>query len=65
MIVSPIIGCLLITFSTHYKYVTFYVELVGIWTFASYWILKGWELKDTEAEAIILRSNIQDSTLQG
>lgn len=63
MIVSPIIAFLLITFSTHYKYVTFYIELVGIWTFASYWILKSWELKGSEAEAIILRNNIEDSTV--
>lgn len=59
MIVSPIIAYLLITFPAQYKYVTFYVELVGIWTFASYWILKSWELKSAEAEATILRNTLR------
>ena len=55
MIISPVIAYLLTTFFQQYEYITFYVELVGIWTFASYWILKSRELSGAEAEASILK----------
>lgn len=48
MVASPVIAFLLTIVLQQYKSITFYIELVGIWAFASYWLLKSRELNKVE-----------------
>lgn len=54
MVLAPLTAYLLVAFFQQYRFLTFYVEVFGIWSFASYWLVKSRELGHSEAEAHFL-----------
>ncbi len=51
MILSPV-GAVILTFVLHPTSLTFFVEALGVSAFAAYWLVKGRELAETDAEAL-------------
>jgi len=33
-----------------YHALTYFIELFGIWAFALFWLIKSWELRESQAE---------------
>lgn len=61
MVASPATAYLLTLFASDgsgtQSYV-FFVELVGVWTFAAYWWLKSLEMKQTDAERLAMKGAV-------
>jgi hypothetical protein len=49
MAASPIVAVIL-TFTLSKSSLIFFVELAAIWVFATYWLVKSLEIRDTNAE---------------
>lgn len=58
MLTSPLIAFVLNTIFRQYKSLVFYVEAVGIFAFAAYWLTKSRELSITQAERKALRGEL-------
>lgn len=58
MVVSPLVALLLTVLLQQFKSYVYFVELVGTWTFAAYWILKSYELSITNAEYLALHGQV-------
>jgi hypothetical protein len=56
---EPILGVSLPKESDPFQSYTFFAEAVGIWMFASYWLLKSWEISSTNAEHLALEKMIK------
>lgn len=59
MILSPLIAVLMTAIFRQFKSYTFFAEAAGIWIFASYWLVKSYELSSTNAERRVLRGKIK------
>lgn len=58
MILSPLVAALLAFVFRQQNSYAFYAEWVGIWIFASYWLLKSKEISSTNAEHLALHEKI-------
>lgn len=54
MILSPLIALLFTVILRELKSYTFFVEAIGVWIFAAYWLLKSHEFSKTKAERVYL-----------
>jgi hypothetical protein len=59
MVLSPLIAVLMTVIFRQFKSYTFFAEAAGIWIFASYWLVKSYELSFTHAERRVLRGKIR------
>lgn len=59
LILSPLIALLLTVILGGFKSYTFYAEAVGIWFFASYWLIKTRDISFTNSERDALSNKIE------
>lgn len=59
MVASPVIAYALTVIFNQYKQYTLYIEIVGIYTFACYWIVKSREIVITESELHALDGTLE------
>ena len=59
MVLSPLIAVLMTVIFRQFESYTFFAEAAGIWIFASYWLVKSYELSSTNAERRVLRGKIR------
>jgi hypothetical protein len=50
MILSPVAAIIAHTVFQKYHALTYFIELFGIWAFALFWLIKSWELRESQAE---------------
>ena len=59
LILSPLTALLLTLIFRQFESFTFFAEAAGIWAFASYWLLKSWEISSTNSEQRALSEKME------
>jgi hypothetical protein len=59
MIASPIIAFILTVLVQQYRALTFFIEAVGIFAFATYWLTKSYEISITNSEKHALKGDLK------
>jgi hypothetical protein len=68
MIVSPL-AAVVFSFAleptSDFRTLTFWAETFAVWTFAAYWIIKTFEMRETKAEARALSGELKREVVPG